>query len=127
MTKMTYVDALNIAIAELSNGGQIDEELVPVVEKLTALRDATIKRNSKERKPTPKEQAKADTDNALAEVVLSVLSNSADPMTVTAIKEADETFADVKVQKLSAVVRKLLLDGKVKREEVKRKAMFSIA
>lgn len=124
---MTYVDALNIAIAELSNGGQIDEELVPVVEKLTALRDATIKRNSKERKPTPKEQAKADTDNALADAVLAVLSNATEPMTVTAIKEADETFAEVKVQKLSAIVRKLLLDGKVKREEVKRKAMFSIA
>lgn len=119
MTKMTYVDALNIALS-----ANLPDE---VKEKLTALRDATIKRNSKERKPTPKEQAKVETDNALAEVVLSVLSNSTNPMTVTAIKEADEAFAEIKVQKLSAVVRKLLLDGKVKREEVKHKAVFSIA
>ena len=125
MEKMTYVVALNTAIARLND--LMEEDLAPTISKLTDLRDATIKRNSKERKPTPKEQAKAETDSALADAVLAVLSNATDPMTVTAIKEADEAFAEVKVQKLSAVVRKLLLDGKVKREEVKHKAMFSIA
>jgi hypothetical protein len=116
---MTYVDALNIALtADLSQ---------EVKDKLTALRDAQVKRNQKSDKITPKQQAKLDADAVLAEQVKAVLANATEPMTVSAIKDADEAFAEVKVQKLSAIVRKLLLANEVKRDEVKRKAVFSLA
>lgn len=119
MEKMTYVAALNYAIENLDNA--------EVVEKLTALRDATIKRNTKSDKVTPKEQAKLDADAVLMEQVREVLSNSTEPLTVTAIKDANEAFAEVKVQKLSAVVRKMMLNGAVVRTEVKHKAVFALA
>ena len=132
MEKMTYVVALNTAIdlvEAVRDGVAFDPttDLTAVVEKLTALKEQTEKRNSKDRKPTPKEQAKANADDALAEAVLQVLTDAPAPMTVTEIKNADEAFVETKVQKLSAIVRKLLIDGKVKREEVKHKAVFSIA
>lgn len=119
MTKMTYVDALNVAIDSMTDPA--------VIEKLTALRESIIKRNAKPSKPTPKQTAKATADEAMAQTVLDVLRNASEPLTVTAIKDSHDDFADVKVQKLSAIVRKLLLDGAVKRDEVKHKAVFSIA
>ena len=48
---MTYVDALNVAIATLSDAD--------AVEKLTALRDQYVKRASAERKPTAKQTENA--------------------------------------------------------------------
>lgn len=118
MTKMTYVDALNFAIANLSDD--------TVVEKLTALRDATIKRNTKTDKVTPKEQAKMDADAAIKQIVREVLTG-AEPMTVTQIKDANEGFAEVKTQKLSAIIRKMMMDGEILRTEVKHKAVFALA
>lgn len=124
MTKMTYVAAIDLAIASMI---EQDTPNTEAIEKLQALRRSIEKRNSAERKTTPKEKAKMDADAILAEQVKAVLANSAEPLTVTAIKDADEAFAEVKVQKLSAIVRKLMADGSVKRDEVKRKAVFSLA
>lgn len=119
MEKMTYVAALNYAIENLDN--------TEVIEKLTALRDQQIKRNTKSDKVTPKEQAKLDADAILMEQVRGVLSNSTEPLTVTAIKDTHEAFAEVKVQKLSAIIRKMLMNGEIVRTEVKHKAVFALA
>lgn len=121
--KITYVTAIDNAIAAMIAHGTP----VEFIDKMQALRRSIEKRNSAERKTTPKEQAKLDADAAMIEQVKAVLANSAEPMTVTAIKDADEAFAEVKVQKLSAIVRKMLNAGIVKRDEVKRKAVFSLA
>lgn len=118
MTKMTYVDALNFAIANLSDDA--------VVEKLTALRDATIKRNTKTDKITPKEQAKIDVDNFIKQIIREVLTD-AEPMTVTQIHDAHERLVDVSTQRLSAIIRKMMMDGEVLRTEVKHKAVFALA
>jgi hypothetical protein len=119
MTKLTYVDALTFAIENLDNA--------EVVEKLTALREQQIKRNTKSDKVTPKEQAKIDADAVLMENVREILRNASEPLTVTAIKEGSEDLAEIKVQKLSAIVRKMLMNGEVVRTEVKRKAVFALA
>ncbi len=121
MTKMTYVDALNIAIAELSNGGQIDEELVPVVEKLTALRDQTAKRNSGERKPTKTQMANV----SLGEKVLAVLRDADKPVTVTELMALDEELGGLSNQKVSAILRGL--GDKVVKTTDKRKSYFEVA
>lgn len=88
MTKMTYVQALEIAIAEMSNGGQVDAELVPVVEKLTALRQSYINRAEKaktyERKPS-----KATQENAkLKEQIINWLAEQKEAFTSAEIAEA---------------------------------------
>ena len=114
MKKMTYVDALNFAIDNLSN----DE----VVAKLTALRDATAKRNSADRKPTKtqkeNEGIKADILNFLAD---------GEKHTVTEIMAGVPTLAGASNQKASSLVGQLVKNGAVKREEIKRKAYFSLA
>lgn len=94
--KMTYVDALNIALT-----ADLPEE---VKEKLTALRDQTAKRNSSEnRKPT-----KAQAQNAeLSEVVREVLANAGKPLTVTEVMQADERLATLSNQKVTAVIRSM--------------------
>lgn len=125
MEKITYVVALNTAIARLND--LMEEDLAPTIEKLVDLRNATIKRNTKSDKPSAKEVAKQNADAELAESVIKVLEGATEPMTVTQIKDASEDFAEVKVQKLSAIVRKLMIDGTIVRNEVKRKAVFSLA
>lgn len=125
MEKITYVVALNTAIARLND--LMEDDLAPTIEKLVDLRNATIKRNTKSDKPSAKEVAKQNADAELAESVIKVLESATEPMTVTQIKDASEDFAEVKVQKLSAIVRKLMIDGTIVRNEVKRKAVFSLA
>jgi hypothetical protein len=125
MEKITYVVALNTAIARLND--LMEDDLAPTIEKLVDLRNATIKRNTKSDKPSAKEVAKQNADAELAESVVKVLEGATEPMTVTQIKDASEDFAEVKVQKLSAIVRKLMIDGTIVRNEVKRKAVFSLA
>lgn len=120
---ITYINAIDTAIAAMIEQGTSHE----YVEKMQALRRSIEKRNSGERKPTKAEQAKADADAVLRDKVREVLGTAAEPMTVTAIKDSAEDFTEVKVQKLSAIVRKMLIDGEVKRDEVKHKAVFALA
>lgn len=90
--KMTYVAALNYVLAI-----ELPED---VKEKLTALRDQQIKRNSAERKPT-----KAQTMNMeLAPIVAEILAGADKPMTVSEILRADERLTGLSNQKLTAVI-----------------------
>lgn len=95
MEKMTYVAALNFAIENLTDAA--------VVEKLTALRDQQVKRNSGERKPT-----KAQLQNVeLSEVVREVLTNAGKALTITEIMQSDERLSGLSNQKVTAVVRSM--------------------
>jgi len=117
MTKtMTYVDALNIALASVS-----DEEAIA---KLTALKEQIVKRNSADRKPTAKQKAQAEANEALGERVLAVLSASPSLMTVSEIVSAlgDEGLS---TQKVSAIIKSL--GAKVERHVDKRKALYKVA
>lgn len=112
MKKMTYVEALNFAIEALDN-----EE---VVDRLTALRDATIKRNSADRKPT-KTQAE---NEAIKADILAVL---ADGVARTVTEVMAEVPALTSNQKASALMTQLKEGGLVTRELIKRKAYFKVA
>ena len=111
MTKMTYVDALNYAIANLT-----DET---VVEKLTALRDQQVKRNSADRKPTKAQVANI----ALQDKVMAVLTDK--PMTVTEIMAQDAELSALSNQKVSALVNALVEAGRAVKAVEKRKSYFS--
>ncbi len=118
--KMTYVVALNTAIAFLNDSTFDNEE---VIEKLTALRDQTIKRNSAERKPTAKQKATAEANAVLGEEILGILRNSACLMTVSDICSAlDGAYS---TQKVSAVLK--ALGASVERVVDGRKAYYKIA
>ena len=107
--KMTYVDALNIALT-----ADLPEE---VKEKLTALRDQTAKRNSTEnRKPTKAQVA----NEGLKAVVLNALT--ADPCTVSELM-----MSALSNQKVSALVNALVREGAAVKVPDKRVNRFAKA
>lgn len=115
MEKLTYVTALNYV---LTNVTDLPEE---ISDKLTALRDAQVKRNSADRKPT-----KAQVENErLKAVVLSVLT--AEPATVTDLMGKSEELSALSNQKVSALVNALVDDGKAVKTTEKRKSYFTLA
>lgn len=114
MKKMTYVEALNIAIATVDNA--------EAVERLTALRDATMKRNSADRKPTKTQEA----NEAIKAEILEVMADGV-ARTVTEIMSAVPSLADASNQKAASLVSQLKDSGALIREEVKRKAYFKVA
>jgi hypothetical protein len=115
MKKMTYVEALNFAITSLEG----NEE---VVERLTALRDATIKRNSADRKPS---KTQAENESIKAEILAVLADGTA--RTVTEIMGEVPALANASNQKASALVGQLKESGLVTRELIKRKAYFKVA
>ncbi len=121
--KVTYISAIDRAI-EAMTAQNVEQDFI---EKMRLLRSSVEKRNTKPSTPTPKEQAKINADELMMEQVKEVLSSATEPMTVTQIKQASEAFVETKVQKLSAIVRKMLIDGIVVRTEVKHKAVFALA
>ena len=109
----TYIDALNEVLSM-----NLSEQCK---DKLTALRDQQIKRNSADRKPT-----KAQLENQhLCEVILSVLT--ADAATVTEIMSRNSQLAALSNQKVSALLNALVRETKAVKIVDKRVSKFAIA
>jgi hypothetical protein len=119
--KMTYVEALTIAIDTMNSLESPNKE---AIDRLIALKESTEKRNNSKSKA---EVAKQSANDDLKNVIVEVLTNCAEPVTITEMLALDERFNGLKVQKISPLMRKLLEEGKIKREEMKHKAYFSIA
>ena len=113
--KMTYVTALTYAIENLTDAP------ADVMEKLTALKEQTEKRNAADHKPTKTQIINV----ALGDRVLEVLRGALEPLTVTEIMARDEELAQLSNQKVSALIR--TLGAKVIRTTEKRVSKFSIA
>ena len=112
MTKMTYVSALDVAINAVADNAE-------VAEKLTALRAQIAKKNSAERKPTKAQVA----NDGLRSDIVAFLGESGEMLTATDIA----SHFGVSNQKVTALMGRLLEDGAVVREVVKRKAYFKVA
>lgn len=112
--KMTYVQALNAVIARLD-----ETEDNEILERLTALKDSLSK------KRTNKKKDNAEND-ALRDIVLSVLRDAAEPMTITEIMKHDTRLIDFSNQKITSIVRSLVADGEVEGIKDKRKSTFAI-
>lgn len=124
MTKMTYVEALSNALSLLESNvgnGFDDFDVSATIEKLTALKAQTEKRNSAERKPTAKQVENA----SLAELVVEVLRNASEPLTVTEIMGRSDTLGSLSNQKVSALIRGL--GARVVKTTDKRVSRFTLA
>lgn len=84
--------------------------------------DLLTKKNSGEKKPTATQK---ENEN-IKTIIVNVLSDGV-ARTIGEICKADEALSELSSQKVSALVRQLVNDEIVVREEVKRKAYFSIA
>lgn len=112
--KMTYAVAIDFAINAIDN-----EE---VIEKLTALKAQLAKKSSAERKPTATQRENVGFKDA---IVNGLESNKT--YTITDIMKSTPEVGGLSNQRVSALVRQLVADGILKREEIKRKAYFSLA
>ena len=116
MEKMTYVKALDAAIATLS------ADQSEVKEKLEALKASITKKNGAERKPTATQTA----NEGFKEAILDALEVGKG-YTITDLIKGVPALSDLTNQRVSAIVRQMVEAGTLKREEIKRKAYFSLA
>lgn len=112
--KMTYATAIDFAINAIDN----DE----VIEKLTALKVQLAKKSSGERKPTATQRENVGFKDAIVNGL-----ESSKAYTITDIIKSIPEISSLSNQRVSALVRQLVADGILKREEIKRKAYFSLA
>lgn len=110
MTKRDYFNRI-LSYANEEDKAFIEHEL-----------ELLAKKNSGEKKPTATQK---ENENIKA-VIVEVLSDGV-ARTIGEICKSNEALADLSSQKVSALVRQLVNDEVVIREEVKRKAYFSIA
>ena len=115
MEKMTNVKAINYVLGNC-------EVPADVKEKLEKMREQFIKKNSAERKPTANQ---VENQGYKADILayLGTVENA----TITDLMKAVPSLAELSNQRVSAIVRQLKDSGEVVREEIKRKAYFSIA
>ena len=113
MEKLTYVKAIENAL-----NGNLTEE---TVEKLNALKASIAKKNTAERKPTATQTA----NEGFKVAILNGLE-SGKAYTITDIIKSVDEVSDLSNQRVSAIVRQLVESGSLVREEVKRKAYFSL-
>lgn len=114
MDKMTYVKALDVAIEALTDG--------EVKNKLIALKASIEKKNSAERKPTATQQANEGFKSA---IIAGMEENKG--YTITDLMKSIPEIADLSNQRVSAIVRQMVEAGTLVREEIKRKAYFTLA
>ena len=114
MEKMTNVKAINYVLGNC-------EIPADVKEKLEKMREQFVKKNGAERKPT----ANQVENQGLKADILAYLA-TVDKATITDLMKNVASLADLSNQRVSAIVRQLKDNGEVVREEIKRKAYFSI-
>ena len=135
MMKMTYAQALEIALSKMSADDtfstfmhdvhevgdcvETKHSMSEVMEKLTALKASLDKKASAEKKPTKTQQENAN----LAEQVLAYLRECGQPKTVSDLLAECECVKGMSNQKVSGVLR-TMLGSTVERVEDKRKAYF---
>lgn len=117
-SKMTYVKALDMVLTSLPTDFNAE-----AMEKLTALRASLVKKSASDHKPTAKQME----NEKLMDRAFDLLVQAGKALTVSELMQMDADFGAMSNQKVATLLRSLVNDGKVKREEVKRKAYFSPA
>lgn len=113
MTKMTYVAALNAALA-------CEGLSAEAAEKLVALRTSLEKKASAEKKPTKTQQENAE----LAQTLYDEMLARGKALTVSDMLAEFECVKGMSNQKVSAIVRKLKDAGKIEKSVEGRKSFF---
>ena len=112
MTKRDYYNAL-LNIAEVKANG----EMVKFIEHELEL---LAKKNSSEKKPTAVQVA----NEGIKSVIIETLAENGKMMTISEMQKVNAELGEMSNQRISALVRQLINDGKVERIEDKRKAYF---
>ena len=115
MTKMTYAQAIDIALAVVT------DEMA--LEKLEALKAQLAKRGTGKKTPTKTQKE----NEGLMEVIVNDLTEIGTPVTVTELIAQGEGLNGYTNQKISALLRKLVEAERVVKTMEKKKAYFAVA
>jgi hypothetical protein len=115
--KMTKRDYYNILLTV--DGVKNNPNLVDFINHELEL---LAKKNSAEKKPTAVQVA----NEGIKEVILETLADNGKMMTISEMQKANEELSELSNQRISALVRQMLADGKLERIEDKRKAYFKL-
>ena len=114
MEKMTNVKALNFVLANCDLTAEVRE-------KIEKMKVQFEKKNSAEKKPTATQIA----NEGVKATILEALGDKS--MTITDLQKSNVDLAELSNQKISALLKQMIADGSVIREEIKRKAFFKKA
>ena len=114
MEKTTNVKAL----AYVLENYELPTEIHAKLEKMKVQFE---KKNSAEKKPTATQIA----NEGIKNLILEVIGNSS--LTITEMQKINGELAELSNQKISALLKQMVENGSVVREEIKRKAYFKKA
>lgn len=117
MTKMTNMKALEFVLTNYA-----DTLPAEVAEKLSKMVEQVAKKNSAERKPTATQTA-----NEGYKVAILTAMEEEKGYTISDLIKEVPAIAELSNQRVSAMVRQMVTDGLLTREEIKRKAYFTKA
>ena len=112
LTKKDHFNAL-LALAEAQDNQTLVDFINHELELLT-------KKNSTERKPTAAQKE----NEGIKAVILAALTTT--PTSISDLQKKDAALAEISNQKISALLRQLIIDNKVVRTEDKKKALFAL-
>ena len=78
------------------------------------------KKNSADKKPTAVQVA----NEGIKDVIFDTLAENGNKMTISEMQKANEELGELSNQRISALIRQMIKDGKLERVEEKRKAYF---
>ena len=109
------VDVLNGATPEIE---VTNEELIEFLEgRITQL----------EKKASNKKAKENPENDSIKVAILDTLAELGEPSTVSALQKADDTLAGYSNQKVTAMLRKLIDEGKVIKDKDKKSTVFALA
>jgi hypothetical protein len=112
--KMTYVEALEVAISVVDNA--------EALAKLEALKAQLVKKSEKK---SPKEQKKIAEDKALMDAMVVVL-RAVGKATATEISKGDSILGGLSTQKIAAIAKKLSEQGIVTSFKEKKSSYYTL-
>ena len=114
VTKREMLNAIKAVEAVAMN-----EEMVAFIDHELELLD----KKSSNKKPTATQEANV----AIKDEIVKVLTDADAPMTASEVLKASAEFDGMSNQKISALLRQLIADGKVVKATDKKKSVFSLA
>lgn len=117
---MRYADIKALLSGETVHNGTSIEDALKFIDNEVAL---LAKKNTSDKKPT-KTQEENEAHKAR---IIEFLSGQTEGVTCTDVQKSIPEFADFNNQKVAALMRQLVNDGKAVKAMVKGKAMFSLA
>lgn len=120
MQKLTIANKFDEVVNFITGDGQVSMSQDEIIDFLLDRKAKSIKKGGT-RKPTATQKE----NEVLKDVILEKMPS--EPSTVTDLIHSIEELNGFNTQKVSALVRQLVLAGKVKKEKEGKKTLFSLA